>query len=127
GLIHVTEDRGAVGDRLRFAPGLEAVPQGVHVAVGPDAGIAKEVPRAAHGGATLEDDVALPRAVALQVDGGPDAGEAGADDEDVVGVLRRHGHAAPEEASWDGSRREAETGVGSPPRPCRYRPGPHPT
>src|SRR5262245_49156042 len=77
GLLHVAQDRGAVGDRLGVAPGFEIVPQRVHVAVGPDARIAKEVPRAAHRRPAFEDDVALPRALALQV-------HRSADDQDVV-------------------------------------------
>ena len=55
GLLHVVEDRGAVGDRLRLAPGLEAVAERVHVAVGADARIAEEVPGAAHRRAPFED------------------------------------------------------------------------
>src|SRR4029077_5747201 len=47
-LTHVVEDRRTVGDGLRLPPGLEAVAQRVHVAVGADAGIAEEIPGAAH-------------------------------------------------------------------------------
>ena len=53
-------------------------------------GIAEQVPGAADRVARLEDRVALARALGLQVVGGADPGEAGADDQDVE-VLGRHG------------------------------------
>src|SRR5262249_41849632 len=106
-LLHVGEDRGTVRDRLGVTPGFEVVPQRVHVAVGPDAGIAKEIPGATHRRASLEDDVALRRAVSMEVHAGPDAGEAGADDQYVV-VFRRHGPCVdyPDTLSSDGRARE---------------------
>src|SRR6185436_4133840 len=83
GLAYVMEDRRAVGDRLRLRPRLERVAEREHVGVGADAGVLEEVPRPAAALARLEDRVGLAGTVALQVDGGADAGEARADDEDV--------------------------------------------
>src|SRR5262245_40618385 len=91
-LRHVAQDRRAVGDRLGLAPRFEVVSQRVHVAVGPDAGVAKEVPGATHGRAAFEDDVALSRALAVEVDGGADAREAGAHDEHVEAFHRHVAH-----------------------------------
>ena len=55
----------------------------MHVRVGADAGVAEEVPRAADRAAGLEDLVAGPGAVGLEVMAGTDAGQAGPDDEHV--------------------------------------------
>src|SRR5690606_954098 len=83
GVDDVPADRLAVGDGLGAGPGAERVAQGVHVGVGPDAGVAEQVPRAADGAPGLEDGVGGPRAAVLQVVGGADAGEPGPDDQDV--------------------------------------------
>src|ERR1700749_1996332 len=90
GLPYVVADLVAGGDRVLVGPGLERVAKGVHVGIGADAGIAEEVPSAADRLARLEDRVALAGAVALQVGAGADAGETGADDQDVD-VLAGHG------------------------------------
>src|SRR5262249_30252925 len=87
----------AVGDRLLLAPRLEAVAERVHVRVRADARVAEEVPGAADRVARLDDRVRLARAVALQVVRRADAGDPGADDEDVE-VL---GHAGRSEARRD--------------------------
>src|SRR5262249_13696788 len=105
-LLHVTENRGTVGDCLRVAPGLEAVSQRVHVAVRTHARIAKQVPGATHRRATFEDDVAFPRAHAMQVHGGPNPGEAGANDQHVVVVCHHVGLAEPIDATSDDRERE---------------------
>ena len=47
GAPDVVEDRGAVGDRLRLGPRLEAEAERVHVGVRADARVAEEVPGAA--------------------------------------------------------------------------------
>src|SRR5947209_1470514 len=83
GLAHIIEDARAVGDRLRLGPRLEGIAEREHVAVGADAGIAEEIPGAADGLASLEDDEALARTFRLQMIARSDAGQAGADDEDV--------------------------------------------
>ena len=80
---HVVEDRLAVGDRLRRRPRPEAVAERVHVGVGADPGIAEEVPGAADRLARLEDREALARATLLQVMGGADPGDPGADDKHI--------------------------------------------
>ncbi len=83
GLAHVVQNPRPVGDRLRLGPRLERIAEREHVAVGADAGIAKQIPGAADAVAALEDDVALARAFLLQVIARADAGQPGADDEDV--------------------------------------------
>ena len=84
GFDDVFADARAVGDGLGFFPGFEVVAEGVHVAVRPDAGVAEQVPGAADGVAAFEDGEIEAGAIALQMHGGADAGQAGADDEDVV-------------------------------------------
>ena len=74
---------GPVGDRLLRVPRLELEAERVHVAVGADAGIAEQVPGAADVGAPFEDQVGAVRRLDLQVIGGADAGDAGADHEDI--------------------------------------------
>src|SRR5262249_56536486 len=76
---------------------------GVHVAVGADGRVAEEIPGAPHRRPPFEDEVALSRAPAMQVHRGPDAREAGADDEDVVVFWR---HVGPVGFTRNGSRRE---------------------
>ena len=89
GLAHVVEDRGAVGDRLGLAPRLERVAERVHVGVRADPRIAEQIPGAADALARLEDRVGLTGAILLEVMRGADAGQAGADDQDV-NVLLAH-------------------------------------
>ena len=106
----VVEDRGPVGDRLALLPGPEVVAEREHVRVRADARIAEQVPGAADGVARLEDRVGLARALRLEVAGGADAGEAGADDQhvDVFGCHRRGsipaGDAPPRNPSRAGPR-----------------------
>src|SRR5262249_28221543 len=91
GFFQVVEDRGAVGNRPRRLPGSEAKAERVHVRVAANARIAEEVPGAADAVARLEDRVALAGAAFLQMMRGADAGNAGADDQDVE-VFRRGAH-----------------------------------
>ncbi len=121
GLVDVVADLAAVGDRVGVFPGAERVAEREHVGVGADAGVAEEVPGAADRRAGLEDRVALARTVAPQVAGGADAGEAGADDQDidvVGGNLCSLGHRRIIQA-----QAEAPTGSGrgSSQRPKRSR------
>src|ERR1700744_934393 len=83
GLLHIIQDARPVRDRLRLGPRLERIAQREHVAVGADAGIAKQIPGAADRLASLEDRKALGRAFRLEMIARTDAGQAGADDEDV--------------------------------------------
>src|SRR5436305_1149568 len=89
GLTHVVQNPRPVGDRLRLGPRFERIAERIHVRVGADAGIAKQIPGAADAVAPLEDDVALARALLLQVIARADAGQAGADNE-YVEVFCRH-------------------------------------
>ena len=91
GLAHVVQNPRSVGDRLRLGPRFERIAERIHVGVGADAGIAKQIPGAADAITPLEDDVALARAFLLQVIARADAGQAGADDEDVE-MFCRIGH-----------------------------------
>ncbi len=82
-LPQVVQDDRSVGDRLLLLPRLEAEAQGVHVAVGPYARIPEQVPRAADVRPALQDGEGRARAPVLEVDGAADAGDPGADDQDV--------------------------------------------
>ena len=81
-LAHVLQDLGGGRDR-RAGPGLEAVAEGVEIAVGADAGVAVRDPGAAEGVLRLEHQEARARRLRGEVPGGADAGDAGADDDDV--------------------------------------------
>ena len=83
GFLDIATNRRAVGDGLRLAPGLEVVAECVHVRIGTDARITKQVPGTAHGLASFENGEPLARAKALEVAGGADSGQAGADDQDI--------------------------------------------
>src|SRR6266550_8959442 len=93
GLADIVQNSRAVGDRLRLGPRLERIAEREHVAVGADAGVAKQIPGAADAVAPFEDDKALARAFPPQMKTGADAGEPGADDQHVemVGFGRLHG------------------------------------
>ncbi len=89
-LAHVGEDFGCGRDR-RADPRLEAVAEGMEIAVGADAGIAMREPGAAEALLALQDDEARIRKLLCQLIGTADAGDAGADDENVEmfgGLLR---------------------------------------
>ena len=81
-LAHVAQDLGGGGDRLA-GPGLEAVSEGVQVAVGPDARILVSGPGAAEALLAFEHDEARARALLGQVIRAADTGNAGTDDQDV--------------------------------------------
>src|SRR5262249_23703917 len=89
GLVDVAQDRRPVGDRLRLAPRLEGVPERVHVRVPAHARVAEQGPRPAQALASLEDRETPRRAARLQVAGGADTRETGADDQhvQVLGAL----------------------------------------
>jgi hypothetical protein len=87
GIANVAEDCRAVRDRLGLRPRPEPVAEGVHVGIGPHPGIPKQIPRPPDGGARLKNRVRLAREGRLQVVGGADAGQAGADDQHVDVVV----------------------------------------
>ena len=121
GLAHVVQNPRPVGDRLRLGPRFERIAERIHVGVGADAGIAKQVPGAADAVAPLEDHVALARAFLLQVIARADAGQAGADDEDVE-MFCCIGHDDLPAFRCNGQRREIATrNVGLPQRYRLYR------
>ena len=88
-VAHIVEDRAPLRDRFRLPPGTETVAERVHVGVRTHAGIAEQVPGAADRLAPLQDQDARAGTVPLQVTGGADAGQPGADDDDVE-MLRGH-------------------------------------
>ena len=110
GLADVIQNPRPVGDRLRLGPRLERIAERVHVRVGADAGIAKQIPGAADAVAPLEDDVALARALLLQVIARADAGQAGADDEDVE-MFCRVGHGGLPAIGCNGQQAEIATRI----------------
>lgn len=97
GLAQVLQDVRSVGDGLAAVPGAEAVGEGREVGVGPDAGVAEQAPRAAELVARLQQREAALRVLLAQVVRDADAGQAGADDEDVEVLegLRAHGPVVP--------------------------------
>ncbi len=74
---------GAVGQHLQLVPRPELVAEGEHVGVGADARVAEQVPGAAEALAALEDRDGLVRELGGELAGRADAGQAGADDQDV--------------------------------------------
>ena len=76
-LAHVGQDLGRGRDR-RAGPGLEAIAEGVEVAVGADAGIAVGQPGAAEALLRFQHDEARAGALLGQVIGAADPGNAGA-------------------------------------------------
>src|SRR5579859_3251709 len=83
GLAYIVENAWPVRNRFRIGPRLERIAEREHVAVGANAGIAKQIPGAADAIAPFENEVALARAFLLQVIARADAGQTGADDHDV--------------------------------------------
>ena len=83
GVGDVLLDRRAVGEDLHVHPRTELEPEGVHVGVRTDTGIAEQVPRAADPLAPLEHGDGLVRQRGLQVTRRADTGQARADDQDV--------------------------------------------
>ena len=79
---HVFQDLGGARDR-RAGPRLEAVAEGVQVAVGSDSGIAMRAPGAAEGLLGFQRDEARSRALLGEMIGRTDAGDAGPRDQDV--------------------------------------------
>ena len=91
GVADVVEDRLAVGERHVAAPRPEAVAEGVHVGVGPHAGVAEQVPGAAAGLAALEHGVRRPGQVLGQVGRRADARQSRPDDQHVDVLGPGHG------------------------------------
>ena len=82
-VLYVLEDRVAVGNRLLHRPGPKRVTEGVHVRVGADARIAEQIPCSANGVSSLEDGVAGPGTLRLEIVAGTDARQPGTNDQDV--------------------------------------------
>src|SRR5439155_20773359 len=87
-LAHIAEDLGRGRDR-RAGPRLEAIAEGVEIAVGADARIAVGRPRAAKALLFFEDDKAGSGALPGQVIGAADPGDPRPDDHDVEVLARQ--------------------------------------
>ncbi|CCH78510.1 hypothetical protein BN12_30036 [Nostocoides japonicum T1-X7] len=99
-LAQVVQDERRIGDGVLVAPRLELVAEGVQVGVGPDSGVAEQVPRAADALAPFEDDDRLAGELAVEVCRRTDPGDPRTDDHDVelldlVRDLSRHCHQLP--------------------------------
>jgi hypothetical protein len=81
-LAHVGQDLVGGGDRLA-GPRLEAIAEGVEVAVGADAGILVGQPGAAETLLRFQDDEAAIGHLVGQVIGAANSGNAGADDQHI--------------------------------------------
>ena len=81
-LAHVGQDLLGRGDRLA-CPRLEAIAEGIEVAVGANPRIAMGEPRAAEALLRLQHDKARARALLTEMVGAAHTGNAGADDQDV--------------------------------------------
>ncbi len=82
-LLEVLDNQAALGDGVVKRPGPPREAKCVQVRVGAHAGVAHQVPGAAHGLAPLEDDVRLAAQHGLSAVRHVDTGDAGADDEHV--------------------------------------------
>ena len=83
GLAQVGQDLVRRRDGVLVAPRLELVAEGVQIGIRSNPRIAEQIPRTAGCTARLEDGVGPVGVILLQVVRGTDAGDAGADDQDV--------------------------------------------
>ena len=91
-IAQVLQDRRSVGDRLLAGPRPERVAQRVHVRIGSDPRVAKQIPGPAERLPAFEDRDAALRAQALQMAGRADAGKTGADDQDIDEFISHGAH-----------------------------------
>src|ERR1700737_4225465 len=104
GVGEVLADVDAVGDAFLPPPGLVREAQREDAAVGPDAGVAEQVPGAADVGPALEDRIGEAGVALGDPVGGADPGDARADDDDVEGLgLLRHTDSVPQWCCAGGS------------------------
>src|SRR5690349_15617121 len=83
GLTNVIEYRRTIGHRLVLTPGTEAITERIHIGVGANAGITKQIPRPTQRLTPFEDDKTLPRAVPLQMTRTANSRKSRANDDDV--------------------------------------------
>ena len=76
------------GDGIGQPPRLEAIPERVHVRIGANAGIAEQIPGAAHAVAAFEHDIAHAGASLGEVAARADSGKPRADDRDIERFVR---------------------------------------
>src|SRR5690554_3782504 len=86
-LFDVLANRMPIRDRFLSRPRFEGVAERVHIGIRADAGIAEEIPRSADPLARLKDHEGASRAIFREMIRGADAGEPGADDQDIEFVL----------------------------------------
>ena len=83
GVADIAANGGAVGDGCIRLPRSKRITERIHVRVGANVGIAKQIPGAADGVARLQNDVRFAGTISLQVISGIDARQSRADDDDV--------------------------------------------
>lgn len=91
GVADVLEDSWSIRHGLRFTPWAEAIAERVHVGIGADAWITKQIPGAAHPLAPFENYETLLRALELEMAGAADSRQPGAHDYDVKVLHTRDG------------------------------------
>ena len=92
GLVQIAAYRRPIGNGLRGGPGLKGKAQGVHVRIGANPGVAKQIPGAPHGPPRLKHDHLKLRALLAKVHRRADARDACAYDDNIHlihGVLHR--------------------------------------
>src|ERR1043165_4565575 len=83
GFADVVEDCGSFGHRLVVAPGTKAIPEGVHIGVGANARISKQIPRSTQSLASFEYDKTLRGARPPEVARPSDSRQPRTHDDDV--------------------------------------------
>src|SRR5215207_3133249 len=91
GAADVVEYRWAVGHGPGFTPGAEAITERVHVRVGTNAWVSKQIPGAAHRLSSFEYDKTLRRAFHFQMAGSANSRQPGSDNYHVHMLHRRDG------------------------------------
>ena len=82
-VLHVLEDRCAIGQRLLASPRAERKAQRIHVRIGTNSWITEQAPCATQFSATFENGIAQVGQLALYVPGRIDTGQTGTDDEHI--------------------------------------------
>src|SRR6185369_12959695 len=83
GVADVIQYRGTIGDGLGVTPRAKAIAERVHVGIGANAWVAKEIPRSADRVASFQYGEALSGSVHLQVTRSPNSRQPRAHDYDV--------------------------------------------
>ena len=87
GVGHVLLDRSTIGQHLATGPGPEVVAKGEHVGIGANAGVTEQIPGTAQRLSALQNGEALAGTFPFQMAGHANAGNPGANDQDVIVLL----------------------------------------